>query len=138
MKIVNFFQFFSKQNPDFPNFYISTNFLPSFLKTISKFFVLQNFTKNFGILTSVLLCFFTVFPSFFMIDNSSKLHQNVHRATSKKTRSFPKTSLKFFNNLINWFLNISVIFQKCWPSYPQGRTDIYSLFIEIFCNFENF
>ncbi len=95
LKIVNFFQIF----PYFPNFYISVKFLLSFLKIISKFFIFQNFTKNFGIPTSVLLCLSTVFLSFFTTDDISRLHHYVHRATSKILEVFPKLHLNFITTL---------------------------------------
>ncbi len=49
-------------------------------------------------------------------------------------------SLKFFNNLTNWFKNVSVIFWKCLQSYPlityrkncsRGLQDHYKCQLEI-------
>ncbi len=101
-----FFQFFSKCYPSFYNFHFC-KILPSFLKTVAKFFIFQNFTRNFGIPTSVVQCFY----SFFKISSQLiiRSYTTSLRNPFKKTGSFPEISLKFFNNLANWFQNVSTV-----------------------------
>ncbi len=101
------------------NFYISTKFLPSFLKLSQIFLVFENFTKNFRILASVLQCFSTVFQNFFTIDNL-KLHYNVSKVPSGKQ----EISLKFSHNLTNCISKCVSNFLKIFTNLTPGCVPI--------------
>ncbi len=85
------FSFFQSVTRIFLTFNISAKFLPSFLKTIAKFFCTPKFhqkLRNINICTPVYLHIF--FQNFSTSDNNSKLHHNVSRAPSRKLEVFWK------------------------------------------------
>ncbi len=110
------------------------------------FFVFQNFTKNFGILTSVSQCFFRVFfLNFFTTDNNySKLRRNVSKGRSRELEVFPKFHKNFSTILpIDFKMcgNVSSKFGrnckqnlKKWGKYSvQNLKNFDGNFVTFFC-----
>ncbi len=102
-----FFQFFSKGYQVFLTFTFQQNFFHVFKKLLKNFSAFQNFTKNFGILTSVLF------------QNFSQLIIIRMQSSFKKSK-FSEMLLKFFNNKLTWFQKVSQ-FPKSVSKVTTGR-----------------
>ncbi len=101
----NIFQFFSKFYSGFSNLYVFANFLPSFLKTIPKYFCIPKFYKKIWN-TKFSAIFSTFFVKFFFIsDYKLKLPYNVCKVPSRK--------LKVFQNFIKIFQQPYQLISKC-------------------------